>query len=53
MGDGSQERKDLPVSGDVSDRKRLVAITEGNIAHKHVYLFREYDSFVKTDPLFY
>ena len=26
------------MSGDVSDRKRLVSITKGNLAHKHVYL---------------
>lgn len=33
------------MSGDVSDRKRLVAITKGNIAHSHVYLSGHHDFF--------
>ena len=35
------------MSGDVSDRKRLVAITKGNIAHKHIYLSGHHDFFPK------
>jgi len=35
------------VSGDVSDRKRLVAITKGNIAQKHIYLSGHHDFFPK------
>lgn len=35
------------MSGDVSDRKRLVSITKGNLAHKHVYLSGHHDFFPK------
>jgi len=33
------------MSGDVSNRKRLVSITKGNIAHKHIYLSGHHDFF--------
>jgi len=33
------------MSGDVSDRKRLVSITKGNLAHKHIYLSGHHDFF--------
>ena len=33
------------MSGDVGDRKRLVSITKGNIAHKHIYLSGHHDFF--------
>jgi len=33
------------MSGDVSDRKRLVAITKGNIAQSHIYLSGHHDFF--------
>ena len=35
------------MSGDVSDRKRLVSITKGNLAHKHIYLSGPHDFFPK------
>ncbi len=35
------------MSGNVSDRKRLVTITAGNIAHKHIYLSGHRDFFLK------
>ncbi len=35
------------MSGDVSDRKRLVSITKGNLAHKHIYLSGHHDFFPK------
>jgi hypothetical protein len=35
------------VSGDVSDRKRLIAVTDGNIEHKHIYLSGHHDFFPK------
>ena len=38
-------RKEPSVNGDVSDRKRLVAITKGNIAHKHIYISSYHDFF--------
>ena len=31
------------MSGDASDRKRLVSITKGNLIHKHVYLSGHHD----------
>jgi hypothetical protein len=33
------------VSGDVSDRKRLVSITNGNLANKHIYISGHHDFF--------
>ena len=33
------------MSGDVSDRKRLVSITKGNLANKHIYLSGHHDFF--------
>jgi len=33
------------VSGDVSDRKRLVSITNGNLAHDHIYISGHHDFF--------
>jgi len=42
------------MSGDVSDRKRLVTITAGNIAHKHIYISGHHDFFPKESfSLFY
>jgi len=41
------------VSGDVSDRKRLVAITKGNILHKHIYLSGHHDFWDQSKRLFY
>ena len=35
------------MSGDVSDRKRLVSITRGNIANSHIYLSGHHDFFPK------
>ena len=35
------------MSGDVSDRKRLIAVTDGNIEHKHIYLSGHHDFFPK------
>jgi len=33
------------VSGDVSDRKRLISITKGNLANSHIYLSGHHDFF--------
>ena len=33
------------MSGDVSDRKRLVSITNGNLANKHIYISGHHDFF--------
>ncbi len=33
------------MSGDVSDRKRLISITKGNLANKHIYLSGHHDFF--------
>lgn len=33
------------MSGDVSDRKRLISVTKGNLTHKHVYLSGHHDFF--------
>ncbi len=33
------------LSGDVSDRKRLIAVTNGNVEHKHIYLSGHNDFF--------
>jgi hypothetical protein len=46
-------RKEPSVSGDVSDRKRLVAITKGNIVHKHIYLSGHHDFWDQSKRLFY
>jgi len=35
------------MSGDVSDRKRLIAVTDGNIDNKHIYLSGHQDFFPK------
>ena len=35
------------MSGDVSDRKRLVAITVGNLSNDHIYLSGHHDFFPK------
>jgi len=35
------------MSGDVSNRKRLVSITAGNIRHNHIYLSGQHDFFPK------
>ena len=35
------------MSGDVSDRKRLISITKGNLANSHIYLSGHHDFFPK------
>ncbi len=35
------------MSGNVRDRKRLIAVTDGNIEHKHIYLSGHHDFFPK------
>jgi len=35
------------MSGDVSDKKRLISITGGNLTNKHVYLSGHHDFFPK------
>ena len=33
------------MSGDVSDRKRLISITKGNLGNNHIYLSGQHDFF--------
>jgi hypothetical protein len=35
------------MSGDVSDRKRLISITQGNIDNRHIYISGHHDFFPK------
>lgn len=35
------------MSGDVSDKKRLVALTKGNLSHNHIYISGHHDFFPK------
>lgn len=35
----------MRMSGDVSDRKRLIAITSGNLRNKHIYISGHHDFF--------